>query len=45
MSKGKSASEAYQLYEARGREEGRELDDWLQAEDEIVNKKARTIAA
>jgi hypothetical protein len=29
---------AYELYEARGREEGHDLDDWLQAEDEIVGK-------
>jgi hypothetical protein len=36
---------AYQLYEARGREDGRDLDDWLCAEDEITNKKTRTIAA
>jgi len=26
---------AYQLYEARGRQQGHELDDWLQAEREI----------
>jgi DUF2934 family protein len=36
---------AYELYEARGREDGRDLDDWLCAEDEIMNKTARTIAA
>jgi Protein of unknown function (DUF2934) len=36
---------AYQLYEARGGEDGRELDDWLRAEAEITNKKARTVAA
>jgi hypothetical protein len=27
---------AYELYEARGREEGHDLDDWLQAEAEVV---------
>ena len=36
---------AYQLYEARGREDGHELDDWLRAEEEITQKKAGTIAA
>jgi hypothetical protein len=33
---------AYELYEARGREEGHDLDDWLQAEAEIEALKART---
>jgi hypothetical protein len=36
---------AYQLYEARGREDGYELDDWLRAEEEVTQKKVRTIAA
>ena len=36
---------AYELYEARGREDGHELDDWLRAEAEITQKKARTTAA
>jgi hypothetical protein len=36
---------AYELYEARGREDGHELEDWLRAEEEITQKKARTIAA
>jgi Protein of unknown function (DUF2934) len=36
---------AYQLYEARGREDGHELDDWLRAEEEITRQKTRTIAA
>ena len=36
---------AQELYEARGREDGHELDDWLRAEAEIMQKKARTIAA
>jgi hypothetical protein len=26
---------AYELYESRGREDGRDLDDWLQAEHEV----------
>jgi hypothetical protein len=36
---------AFQLYEARGREDGHEIDDWLRAEAEIMQKKARTTAA
>ena len=36
---------AYELYEARGREDGHDFDDWLRAEDEITNQKAHTIAA
>ena len=35
---------AYEFYEQRGRQEGRELDDWLQAEAELTGK-ARTVAA
>ena len=27
---------AYELYKARGREDGHELEDWLRAEDEIT---------
>ena len=30
---------AYELYEARGREDGHELEDWLRAEEEITGKK------
>jgi hypothetical protein len=36
---------AYQLYEAGGREDGHELEDWFRAEEEITDKKARTAAA
>jgi Protein of unknown function (DUF2934) len=36
---------AQELYEARGREDGHALDDWLRAEAEIMQKKADTIAA
>ena len=36
---------AYELYEERGREDGHEEEDWLRAEEEITQKKARTIAA
>jgi hypothetical protein len=28
---------AYELYESRGREDGRDLDDWLEAEREVRN--------
>jgi len=38
-------SEPQELYEARGREDGHELDDWLRAEEEITGKKSRTAAA
>ena len=30
---------AYELFEQRGREHGHDIDDWLQAEAEIVGKK------
>jgi hypothetical protein len=36
---------AYELYEARGREEGHELEDWFRAEEEITVKRVRTVAA
>jgi hypothetical protein len=36
---------AYQLYERRGRQDGHELDDWLQAEAELVQKKAKGAGA
>ena len=36
---------AYQLYEGRGREEGHELEDWLQAEAELRPERSRTVAA
>jgi hypothetical protein len=29
------AHRAFQLYEARGREDGHDVEDWLQAEEEI----------
>ena len=35
---------AYQLYEARGREDGRDLDDWLQAEAEFLGTKQKAAA-
>ncbi len=36
---------AYELYEARGREDGQELEDWLQARAEITATKRHTTAA
>jgi hypothetical protein len=36
---------AYELYEAQGREDGHDLDDWLRAEEEITRQKARIVAA
>jgi len=36
---------AHELYEARGREHGYELEDWLRAEEEMAGKKFRTTTA
>jgi hypothetical protein len=36
---------AYELYEARGRKHGHELDDWFRAKEEIAIKKFRTATA
>jgi hypothetical protein len=36
---------AYEIFELRGREEGHDQDDWLQAESEIVHQRAKTVAA
>jgi hypothetical protein len=36
---------AYQLYEARGREDGHELEDWFRAKEEVAMKKFRTASA
>lgn len=35
MSEEKARIRAYQLYEVRGREDGRATEDWLQAEAEM----------
>jgi len=35
---------AYGLYEQRGKE-GHELENWLQAESELTQQKAKTVAA
>ena len=36
---------AYELYEARGKEDGHEQEDWFRAKEEITIKKFRTVAA
>ena len=35
---------AYELYEARGREDGRDLDDWLKAESEVTGNAESAMA-
>jgi len=32
---------AYELYELRGRADGRDFDDWLQAESEVTRNAAQ----
>ncbi len=36
---------AYSFYEQRGRQEGHDLDDWLQAEAELTGRKAKSASA
>jgi hypothetical protein len=36
---------AYELYEARGQEDGHEQEDWFRAKEEIAIKKFRTATA
>jgi hypothetical protein len=36
---------AYELYEARGREDGHDFDDWLRAEAEITGAAPKTAMA
>ena len=36
----KIAKRAYEIFEARGKQEGAHMDDWLKAEQEIVTKEA-----
>ena len=36
---------AYELYEARGHEDGHELEDWYRAKEQITIKKFRTATA
>jgi len=44
-SKTRSATVPTNLYEARGRAEGHELEDWFRAKEEIAIKKFRTASA
>jgi hypothetical protein len=36
---------AYELYEQRGKQDGHALDDWLQAEAELTERKSLRAAA
>jgi len=36
---------AYELFEARGREDGHDLEDWVRAEEEINDRKNNSAAA
>ncbi|HMH07298.1 MAG TPA: DUF2934 domain-containing protein [Terriglobales bacterium] len=36
---------AYQIYEAGGKEDGHELEDWFRAKEELAIKKFRTATA
>ena len=36
---------AFEIYEQRGREDGHELDDWLQAEAEVVSQRSKAMGA
>jgi Protein of unknown function (DUF2934) len=36
---------AYELYDQHGRNNGHDLDDWLQAESEVTRQKPSAIAA
>ncbi len=36
---------AYEIYEASGREEGRDEEHWLQAEAELLGDSAKRVAA
>ncbi len=36
---------AYEFYEARGREDGHDVEDWLRAEQEIASRSTRSVAA
>ncbi len=36
---------AYELYEARGRQDGHELDDWLEAEAQVTRTQQKATAA
>jgi len=37
------AERAYFIYEARGGDHGRDMDDWLQAESELLTERALAV--
>jgi len=39
------ARRAYERYEARGREDGRDMEDWLEAERELLQSPSSTNTA
>jgi hypothetical protein len=39
------SARAYELFEQRGREDGRAVDDWLQAETELTSQRIKASAA
>jgi Protein of unknown function (DUF2934) len=43
--KEKISRRAYQLYEERLWEDGHDIEDWLRAEEEILEQEVRPIAA
>jgi len=36
---------AFEPYEARGREEGHDVEDWLRAESEMAQQQSKALAA
>ena len=40
---GQISRQAYQRFVARGRESGHDMDDWLQAEADVLRRRARTL--
>jgi hypothetical protein len=36
---------AYELYEARGKEDGHDVEDWLRAESEVAQQQSKSLAA
>ena len=41
QAQGRIARQAYELYEQRGRQDGRALEDWFKAEQQLVGAAAR----
>jgi outer membrane protein TolC len=37
------ARRAYEIYRARGGDDGRDMDDWLQAERELLNERKKRV--